>query len=93
MHDALIIGGGHNGLTCGYYLAKKGLKVAILEAAARSPANWLAASIAGPTGQQVIMAGPYFTKMRCTKRTGLRAGPSAVISATQTPLAIVASAM
>ena len=33
MHDAIIIGGGHNGLTCGYYLAKKGLKVAILEAA------------------------------------------------------------
>ena len=33
MHDVLIIGGGHNGLTCAYYLAKKGLKVAILEAA------------------------------------------------------------
>ncbi len=32
-HDAIIIGAGHNGLTCGYYLAKKGLKVAILEAA------------------------------------------------------------
>ena len=31
-HDAIIIGGGHNGLTCAYYLAKKGLKVAILEA-------------------------------------------------------------
>ena len=29
----LIIGAGHNGLTCAYYLAKKGLKVAILEAA------------------------------------------------------------
>ena len=33
MHDVLIIGAGHNGLTCAYYLAKKGLKVAILEAA------------------------------------------------------------
>ena len=33
MHDILIIGAGHNGLTCAYYLAKKGLKVAILEAA------------------------------------------------------------
>jgi phytoene dehydrogenase-like protein len=33
LHDAVIIGAGHNGLTCAYYLAKKGLKVAILEAA------------------------------------------------------------
>jgi phytoene dehydrogenase-like protein len=31
--DAVIIGAGHNGLTCAYYLAKKGLKVTILEAA------------------------------------------------------------
>ena len=33
MHDVVIIGAGHNGLTCAYYLAKKGLKVAVLEAA------------------------------------------------------------
>ena len=33
MTDAIIIGGGHNGLTCAYYLAKKGMKVTILEAA------------------------------------------------------------
>jgi phytoene dehydrogenase-like protein len=32
--DAVIIGAGHNGLTCAYYLAKKGMKVAVLEAAA-----------------------------------------------------------
>ena len=29
--DALIIGGGHNGLVCAYYLAKKGLNVHIYE--------------------------------------------------------------
>jgi phytoene dehydrogenase-like protein len=33
MHDAIIIGAGHNGLTCAYYLARKGLKVAVFEAA------------------------------------------------------------
>lgn len=32
--DAIIIGAGHNGLTCAYYLAKKGMKVTVLEAAA-----------------------------------------------------------
>ena len=34
MHDAIIIGAGHNGLTCAYYLAKKGMMVAVLESAA-----------------------------------------------------------
>ena len=30
-YDAIVIGAGHNGLTCGAYLAKAGLKVLILE--------------------------------------------------------------
>ncbi len=31
MHDAIIIGGGHNGLVCAYYLAAAGLKTIVLE--------------------------------------------------------------
>ncbi len=30
-YDAIIIGGGHNGLTCAAYLAKAGKKVLVLE--------------------------------------------------------------
>src|SRR6202008_2577990 len=29
--DAVIVGGGHNGLTCACYLAKSGLKVGVFE--------------------------------------------------------------
>src|SRR5207244_8240448 len=31
MHDVIIIGGGHNGLTCAAYLARAGRKVLVLE--------------------------------------------------------------
>ncbi|MET0715450.1 MAG: FAD-dependent oxidoreductase, partial [Mycetocola sp.] len=31
-YDVIIVGGGHNGLTCGCYLAKAGQRVLVLEA-------------------------------------------------------------
>src|SRR6478609_8168571 len=31
MHDVIIVGGGHNGLTCAAYLARAGAKVLVLE--------------------------------------------------------------
>ena len=30
-YDGIIVGGGHNGLICASYLAKAGLKIAVIE--------------------------------------------------------------
>ena len=51
-YDAIVIGAGHNGLTNGAYLAKAGLKVAVLE---RNP------YIGGATVSRELHKGWYYS--------------------------------
>ena len=51
-YDAIVIGAGHNGLTNGAYLAKAGLKVAVLE---RNP------YIGGATVSRELYKGWYYS--------------------------------
>ena len=53
-YDAIVIGAGHNGLTNGAYLAKAGLKVAVLE---RNP------YIGGATVSRELYKGWYSLKL------------------------------
>lgn len=38
VHDVIVVGGGHNGLTCAAYLGRAGRGVLVLEEPARVPA-------------------------------------------------------
>src|SRR5437660_8271041 len=50
-HDAIIVGGGHNGLVCAAYLAKAGLDVLVLEA--RDSVGGCASTVAALDGARV----------------------------------------
>jgi phytoene dehydrogenase-like protein len=47
-YDAVVIGAGHNGLTCGCYLAKAGLKVLVLEQYSEIGGMTISEEIAAP---------------------------------------------
>ena len=76
VYDALIVGAGHNGLVCGAYLAKAGLKVLALErrkyigGPAVSEETWpgFTVSVAAFTGLEVVPTPPSiqpFPDQRC----------------------------
>ncbi len=48
-HDAIVIGGGHNGLVCAALLAKNGRKVLVLEASDE---------VGGPARTEEFFPGP-----------------------------------
>jgi phytoene dehydrogenase-like protein len=54
-YDSVVIGAGHNGLTCACYLAKAGLKVLVLEQYLQIPNVYLCGAGSHP-GSGVTMA-------------------------------------
>ena len=51
--DALIVGGGHNGLVCAAYLAQSGMKVLVIEARSEVGGTAASESFAGGHGQHL----------------------------------------
>lgn len=58
-YQAIIIGAGHNGLTCAAYLAKAGLKVLVLEDYAEIGGMTISEEIAAPGFLSDIHASGY----------------------------------
>jgi phytoene dehydrogenase-like protein len=58
-YDAVVIGAGHNGLTCGCYLAKAGLKVLVLEQYSEVGGMTISEEIAAPGFLSDIHASGY----------------------------------
>jgi beta-carotene ketolase (CrtO type) len=71
MHDVIIIGGGHNGLTCGAYLSRAGRRVLVLER--RSIVGGMC------TTEETVEEAPGFRMNPCAVDTALTNIPVSVV--------------
>lgn len=75
MYDVIIIGAGHNGLTCGAYLARAGRRVAVLER--REIVGGMC------TTEETVKEAPGFKMNPCAVDTALTNTPTSVIDELQ----------
>ena len=80
-YDGIIVGGGHNGLACGAYLAKAGLRIAVVERNAQ-----MGGGCARPT--ELTLPRPSTTPIPPTTSSG-RARSPAISSCTEYGLSYV----
>jgi beta-carotene ketolase (CrtO type) len=71
MYDVIVIGGGHNGLTCGSYLARAGRRVVVLER--RSIVGGMC------TTEETVTEAPGFKMNPCAVDTALTNIPVSVV--------------
>ncbi|MHB8694954.1 MAG: phytoene desaturase family protein [Solirubrobacteraceae bacterium] len=71
MHDVIVIGAGHNGLTCGAYLARAGRRVLVLER--RSIVGGMC------TTEETVAEAPGFKMNPCAVDTALTNIPVSVV--------------
>jgi phytoene dehydrogenase-like protein len=81
-YEAIVVGAGHNGLTCACYLAKAGLKVLVLERYSTYGGMTISEEIAAPAFLSDVHASGYLVaKLNpAPRRGGTLLNPSAATS-------------